>query len=94
MCNCFFCNFLNNNFLDYKSRTHKFSVLLEMIWFSIPRFIRQQNWKNIKYRCVVDEYGNSKLSEPNPFLGFVLIVEEGVEINWQWWKHLKRSPNN
>lgn len=83
-CDCAFCRF----FFDPRTKSHEFLQALRYLWILPAIWIREYNLRNCT--CCIPDWAGGRGTKVRPFLGCVLIVEEGGVMNLMWWKHLHR----
>lgn len=83
----------------YKSKsieiafTVPFVLAGNWLWYFIPRWLQDRQMKDcINYYpdFCHKERGYAMGSKVKPFLGYVLVVEEGAVTHYKWWQYLKK----
>jgi len=87
-CKCFYCR----HFTEYNSMRHKWYLPLKRlwnwIWYAIPSFIYEKNLakrKELGYK-----FTKEGIVPLVPFMGMTFEHQEGDQINWKWWKYIKK----
>ena len=83
----------------YKSKqveigfTVPFVLFGNWLWYFIPRWLSDRQTKDCK-DYIPDyfhkERGSAMGSKVKPFLGYVMVVDEGAVTNYNWWRYLKK----
>lgn len=72
--------------------TVPFKVFGKWLWYLVPNWlIDRQMSKCVNY---IPDYNHADGTKVKPLFGWVIDNEQGVEIHWNWWKHLKKFKLN
>ena len=72
--------------------TVPFKVFGKWIWYIIPNWLMDRQVSECKN--YIPDYNRADGTKVKPLFGWVIDSDENAELNWKWWKHLKRYKVN